>query len=659
MSRSPTEQLTPQQGRSNPRTTGQTVVRIASLYIVPALLAVPISLVLNLTTHLLIPLYNTLPLTLHITSLYVILTLVPATLYWYATHAQGARSTASARAALIIAALGADLVVVSGRNVGSLTGSFFGPERGATAARVILGLPVVGGGLGFALICFDHIWPVRAATTNSGILLSFFSVVIRAVGYLFHVYYCERIWSWFLSSGSSILVWKPENTILFLSLLITISSFFIRLSSSSTPFSHMVHSTLSRSLRLSPAGSNRLSSLTSYLPHQVYPLLLLLRLPIIILAVRQQIFLRPLPPYFTPSGQLRILSSERSISGQVVVADNLRDGYRFLRCDHSLLGGRWVREVSTRFGSRTEMGDSIFATFVIQEVGVLAQRSDTNESLERTMSLTTELQVLPEEEEDETDETGPPDRALVIGLGIGVAASAFTGRGIDIDIVELDPAVYSAAVSYFNLSVSSTSSATFMDGAAYIQQVANLSRGGEWEGQKWSYAIQDCFTGGSVPGEMFTREFWTDLSELIEVDGIVAINLAGVRNSKATRAALVTILSVFSQCRAFGDVAEAHRGDDELVNLVVFCTMTHSLILSFREPTTPDFQRSPLRSHVYTSFLSRETQLDEIIKPEDWNDQEMLLKRGEAKMDAWQREASISTWYAMQQLLSKEMWLAW
>lgn len=35
--------------------------------------------------------------------------------------------------------------------------------------------------------------------------------------------------------------------------------------------------------------------------------------------------------------------------------------------------------------------------------------------------------------------------------------------------------------------------------------------------------MQDCFSGGSVPGEMFTLEFWKDLSELVERDGIVAM----------------------------------------------------------------------------------------------------------------------------------------
>ena len=41
--------------------------------------------------------------------------------------------------------------------------------------------------------------------------------------------------------------------------------------------------------------------------------------------------------------------------------------------------------------------------------------------------------------------------------------------------------------------------------------------------QKWSYVIHDCFTGGGVPGEVFTIEFWQELVGLVEEDGIVAV----------------------------------------------------------------------------------------------------------------------------------------
>jgi hypothetical protein len=73
-----------------------------------------------------------------------------------------------------------------------------------------------------------------------------------------------------------------------------------------------------------------------------------------------------------------------------------------------------------------------------------------------------------------------------------------------------------------------------LSGSTYIHHLASLSRQKalntgkelaeeEEEFTKWSLVVQDCFSGGSVPGEMFTLEFWRDLSELVERDGIVAM----------------------------------------------------------------------------------------------------------------------------------------
>lgn len=41
-----------------------------------------------------------------------------------------------------------------------------------------------------------------------------------------------------------------------------------------------------------------------------------------------------------------------------MVGDNLKDGYRFLRCDHSILGGRWFRERENNGEKTVELGDS-------------------------------------------------------------------------------------------------------------------------------------------------------------------------------------------------------------------------------------------------------------------------------------------------------------
>jgi hypothetical protein len=63
-------------------------------------------------------------------------------------------------------------------------------------------------------------------------------------------------------------------------------------------------------------------------------------LAVILLAVTR----KPEYPILHQAANIRILNSTQSITGRIVVGDNLSLGYRFLRCDHSLLGGRWIKE---------------------------------------------------------------------------------------------------------------------------------------------------------------------------------------------------------------------------------------------------------------------------------------------------------------------------
>lgn len=92
----------------------------------------------------------------------------------------------------------------------------------------------------------------------------------------------------------------------------------------------------------------------------IFPALLVLRLPLLITSLRRDMFQLPRPPYYAANKELLVLSSELGAFGnRVVVADNLKEGYRVLRSDHSLLGGRWVRRVPQADSeTRVDLGDS-------------------------------------------------------------------------------------------------------------------------------------------------------------------------------------------------------------------------------------------------------------------------------------------------------------
>jgi len=105
-----------------------------------------------------------------------------------------------------------------------------------------------------------------------------------------------------------------------------------------------------------------------------------------LLAFQRSVLTPRAVPYLAASNKLRILNSTESRSGTVVVGENLEQGYRFLRCDHSLLGGRWLPRGEADRGH--DLGDSIFSTFLLQEACRLANHLPAERSADRSVPQT-------------------------------------------------------------------------------------------------------------------------------------------------------------------------------------------------------------------------------------------------------------------------------
>lgn len=101
---------------------------------------------------------------------------------------------------------------------------------------------------------------------------------------------------------------------------------------------------------------------------------------------------RPLSlPYTHPNAPLRVLSSIPSVTGRIVVGEELKHGLRYLRADHSILGGVWIGKHHLRRRMDTDddmgglgvvtdakgepLGDSIYTAFVLQEAARLQARA--------------------------------------------------------------------------------------------------------------------------------------------------------------------------------------------------------------------------------------------------------------------------------------------
>ncbi|KAL5483122.1 hypothetical protein ACEPAI_8351 [Sanghuangporus weigelae] len=336
-------------------------------------------------------------------------------------------------------------------------------------------------------------------------------------------------------------------------------------------------------------------------------------------------------PYTHPNGLLRIISSTPSVTGRIIVADDLNHGFRFLRADHSLLGGVWIAEKYlakmdnkvdfTRDKDGTKLGESIYSAFVLQEAARLQERDK------------------------------PHENALIIGLGVGIAAQAFMQHGLSTSIVEIDPAVYSAARDYFG--VPEPSAAYIEDARSWVHRQTTLKNG------TFDIIVHDCFSGGGVPAHLFTSEFWQDLNDILRPDGILAVNYAGVIGSESSKAVFLTLKQNFGQCRVFHDYktqVPEEKLTSEFINLVFFCSPS-SRPLSFRPATREDYLSSYLREHILQVLPDREVQSELILgSVSREQEKEYILTDDHNPLGAWQDEGALDHWKVMRSVLPDYVW---
>lgn len=321
----------------------------------------------------------------------------------------------------------------------------------------------------------------------------------------------------------------------------------------------------------------------------------------------------PLPQPFThPTYPLQILSAVQSVTGLITVAewlplpsqignDQEMHSVRYLRASHSLLGGVWTRsKVQTLDGvlpvsdsSGTPLGDSIYSTFVLQEAVRLVNSTEVGKS-------------------------GKWSNVLIIGLGAGISATSFIRHDISATIVEIDPAVYVAARTYFGLPDPGPGNVFLEDARSWVnRRRADISTGVDVP--LFDIVVHDCFSGGGVPEHLFTTVFWEDLKATMQTEGIVVVNFAGIIHSESSKLITNTLERSFPQCRAFHDMSEdlpEEKYDTEFVNLVLFCTLSSSP-LTFRQPKSSDYLGSYLRKYVFESLAEREVNLASIREPNE------------------------------------------
>ncbi|KAK6360470.1 hypothetical protein TWF730_006612 [Orbilia blumenaviensis] len=345
-----------------------------------------------------------------------------------------------------------------------------------------------------------------------------------------------------------------------------------------------------------------------------------------------------------------VIARVESNTGYLSVLENTQGHYRFLRCDHSILGGVWLPshpELKTPVPIPVHLREPIYAVFVMLEAVRLIdpparERSDPN--------------------------------ALVIGLGIGTSAAGLIQHGVKTHIVEIDPGVYKFAKEHFGLPLNHT--AHIGDAVRYISdEYIKATLKGE-EVEKYDYILHDVFTGGAVPADLFTWEFLEGLKAFLKPTGIIAINYAGDVKLQAAQSVIATILKVFGTCRAFREF-EPPKGEDakkgDFTNMVIYCTPFHK---PRRDPRNPNHGEDIKAEEIVAPYFHRAEDWDYLgtwvrkqrMMPQyevDLRDIQKAGKEGELhivstknveQLREWQRESAVLHWEIMNTVVPLEVW---
>ncbi|TWU73036.1 hypothetical protein ED733_001734 [Metarhizium rileyi] len=312
------------------------------------------------------------------------------------------------------------------------------------------------------------------------------------------------------------------------------------------------------------------------------------------------------------------IERRESVTGYVSVVQSIQQGFRAMRCDHSLLGGEWIGH---RGGPVSE---PIYGVFAMLEAVRLAESAT------------------PVDDKD--------SKALVIGLGVGTTPSALVSHGINTTVVEMDPVVYEFATKYFDLKENNPP--VLQDAVSYTAEVAKTAP------STYDYIVHDVFTGGAEPVDLFTLEFFQGLHALLKPEGTVAINYAGDLSLPPPKIIYRTIKQVFPTCRIFRemppDTETINSKGMDFTNMVIFCRKSDELPLTFRRPTAKDFLQSPAREE----FLGLPNEIPEsaMLVGED----EGILRKNETdKLAKWHETSALGHWSLMRAAIPAMVWERW
>jgi spermidine synthase len=108
------------------------------------------------------------------------------------------------------------------------------------------------------------------------------------------------------------------------------------------------------------------------------------------------------------------------------------------------------------------------------------------------------------------------DQILCLGLGVGIVPMRFANEGMNVDVVEINPAVIPVGEKFFGLEPAKLN-IILGDARYYLNRVA----------KKYDAIILDTFLGDSSPSHLMTHEAFNSIRRALSPEGVLVINSFG------------------------------------------------------------------------------------------------------------------------------------
>ena len=151
--------------------------------------------------------------------------------------------------------------------------------------------------------------------------------------------------------------------------------------------------------------------------------------------------------------------------------------------------------------------------------------------------------------------------ALVLGLGAGVVPTRLAAKGIEVDVVEINPDYLEAAIDHFQFDAS-VANVVEADARTFVRFCS----------VKYDVVVIDLFQSDGIPDYLLSREFFMDIAGCMQADGVATFNTLGSSQHMGIYYNIVkTLQSVFPEVLMFhGDPV----GEDAGLNIYLAASQT-------------------------------------------------------------------------------------